>query len=75
MCCSFDDNFGCPEQLGMFGKLSCQSCSRYLNVLLFQLYREKDDTRLAMQAFDRARSIDPSLALPWAGMSADIYAR
>ncbi|XP_058220446.1 tetratricopeptide repeat protein SKI3 isoform X2 [Rhododendron vialii] len=62
-------------KLGMLGKLSCQSCSRYLNVLLFQLYREKDDTRLAMQAFDRARSIDPSLALPWAGMSADIYAR
>ena len=30
---------------------------------------------MGRQAFDRARSIDPSLALPWAGMSADIYAR
>lgn len=31
--------------------------------------------QLAQQAFDRARSIDPSLALPWAGMSADADAR
>jgi len=28
---------------------------------------------LAKEAFDRARSIDPSLALPWAGMSAENY--
>lgn len=31
--------------------------------------------QLAQQAFNRARSIDPSLALPWAGMSADADAR
>lgn len=31
--------------------------------------------KLASQAFDCARSIDPSLALPWAGMSADSNVR
>ncbi|XP_064982269.1 tetratricopeptide repeat protein SKI3-like isoform X2 [Musa acuminata AAA Group] len=34
------------------------------------LYRNSGEKQLACQAFDRARSIDPSLALPWAGMSA-----
>ncbi|KAL6996045.1 hypothetical protein U1Q18_006180 [Sarracenia purpurea var. burkii] len=42
---------------------------------LGKLYGEEDERQLARQAFDRARSIDPSLALPWAGMSADFYAR
>ncbi|CAN1315796.1 Tetratricopeptide repeat protein SKI3 [Linum perenne] len=41
---------------------------------LGKLYREEDERKLARQAFDCARSIDPSLALPWAGMSAD-YAK
>lgn len=40
-----------------------------------QLYKKEGDKRLAQEAFDRARSIDPSLALPWAGMSADSYTR
>ncbi|KAF5747268.1 tetratricopeptide repeat protein 37-like [Tripterygium wilfordii] len=39
------------------------------------LYREEGEKKLARQAFDYARSIDPSLALPWAGMSADSNAR
>ncbi|XP_010537256.1 PREDICTED: tetratricopeptide repeat protein SKI3 isoform X2 [Tarenaya hassleriana] len=39
-----------------------------------QLFRQTDEMKLAKQAFDCARSIDPTLALPWAG-SADVYAR
>ncbi|CAN6938742.1 unnamed protein product [Brassica oleracea var. botrytis] len=39
-----------------------------------QIFRESDEMKLAKQAFDCARSIDPTLALPWAG-SADTYAR
>ncbi|OMP00932.1 Tetratricopeptide-like helical [Corchorus olitorius] len=35
--------------------------------------REENEKKLARQAFDFARGIDPSLALPWAGMSADTY--
>ncbi|GAV65799.1 TPR_1 domain-containing protein/TPR_11 domain-containing protein [Cephalotus follicularis] len=42
---------------------------------LGKLYREEGEIRLARQAFDCARSIDPSLALPWAGMSADSHSR
>ncbi|GFY86348.1 tetratricopeptide repeat (TPR)-like superfamily protein [Actinidia rufa] len=42
---------------------------------LGKLYEEEGEGQLGRQAFDCARSIDPSLALPWAGMSADIYAR
>ncbi|KAL8152081.1 hypothetical protein V2J09_021889 [Rumex salicifolius] len=42
---------------------------------LGKLYGEEGDKQLARQAFDRARSIDPSLALPWAGMSTDIHLR
>ncbi|GAB4861698.1 hypothetical protein Ancab_036951 [Ancistrocladus abbreviatus] len=42
---------------------------------LRKLYRELGDKQLARQEFDRARSIDPSLALPWAGMSADVPTR
>lgn len=41
---------------------------------LGKLYGDQCKKQMASQAFDRARSIDPSLALPWAGMSADIYA-
>ncbi|GMI82416.1 wax restorer [Hibiscus trionum] len=37
---------------------------------LGKLYRE-ENKKLARQAFDCARGIDPSLALPWAGMSVD----
>ncbi|KFK42085.1 hypothetical protein AALP_AA2G209100 [Arabis alpina] len=39
-----------------------------------QIFRESGEMKLAKQAFDCARSIDPTLALPWAG-SADTYAR
>ncbi|CAH2067614.1 unnamed protein product [Thlaspi arvense] len=39
-----------------------------------QVFRESDEMKLAKLAFDSARSIDPTLALPWAG-SADTYAR
>ncbi|KAL0387564.1 UNVERIFIED_CONTAM: Tetratricopeptide repeat protein SKI3 [Sesamum radiatum] len=42
---------------------------------LLELYRREGKKQLAQQAFDRARSIDPSLALPWAGMAADADAR
>lgn len=42
---------------------------------LGKLYRQEGEKQLAQQAFDRARSIDPSLALPWAGMSADADSR
>ncbi|KAK4600400.1 hypothetical protein RGQ29_010162 [Quercus rubra] len=42
---------------------------------LGKLYREEGDNQLARKAFDCARSIDPSLSLPWAGMSADFNAR
>ncbi|KAI3457257.1 hypothetical protein Pfo_013920 [Paulownia fortunei] len=42
---------------------------------LGKLYRREGEKQLAQQAFDRARSIEPSLALPWAGMSADADAR
>lgn len=38
---------------------------------LGKLYRKLGELLLARQAFDHARSIDPSLALPWAGMSVD----
>ncbi|PPR82873.1 hypothetical protein GOBAR_AA37846 [Gossypium barbadense] len=41
--------------------------------LTFELYREENEKKLARQAFDCARGIDPSLALPWAGMSADAH--
>ncbi|KAG6514409.1 hypothetical protein ZIOFF_024764 [Zingiber officinale] len=36
---------------------------------LGKLYRSLGEKQLASEAFDHARSIDPSLALPWAGMS------
>ncbi|XP_030951099.1 tetratricopeptide repeat protein SKI3 [Quercus lobata] len=42
---------------------------------LGKLYREEGENQLARKAFDCARSIDPSLSLPWAGMSADFNAR
>ncbi|KAK9269809.1 hypothetical protein L1049_025382 [Liquidambar formosana] len=42
---------------------------------LGKLYRKEGEKQLARQAFDCSRSIDPSLALPWAGMSADTHAR
>ncbi|KAG6407029.1 hypothetical protein SASPL_130011 [Salvia splendens] len=42
---------------------------------LGKLYRLEGEKKLAQQAFDRARSIEPSLALPWAGMSADADVR
>ncbi|XP_024020114.1 tetratricopeptide repeat protein SKI3 isoform X1 [Morus notabilis] len=41
---------------------------------LGKLYRRNNERQLARQAFDCSRSIDPSLALPWAGMSADFHA-
>ncbi|WCJ44793.1 Tetratricopeptide repeat (TPR)-like superfamily protein [Euphorbia peplus] len=40
---------------------------------LGKLYREEGEKKLARLAFDSARSIDPSLALPWAGMAADAH--
>ncbi|XP_015574671.1 tetratricopeptide repeat protein SKI3 isoform X1 [Ricinus communis] len=42
---------------------------------LGKLYREEGENKLARQAFDCARSMDPSLALPWAGMAADTHTR
>ncbi|MQM18254.1 hypothetical protein Taro_051242 [Colocasia esculenta] len=42
---------------------------------LGKLYRNSGNQKLAKQAFDHARSIDPSLALPWAGMSVGPPAR
>ncbi|XP_038898489.1 tetratricopeptide repeat protein SKI3 isoform X3 [Benincasa hispida] len=42
---------------------------------LGKLYWNRGEKQLARQAFDYARSIDPSLALPWAGMSADLNIR
>lgn len=51
------------------------SMKLWLNVDFLQLYRKQGDKKLAQNAFDRARSIDPSLALPWAGMSADMSIR
>lgn len=42
---------------------------------LGKLYRKQGEKQFARQAFDCARSIDPSLALPWAGMSADFHSR
>ncbi|XP_010270637.1 PREDICTED: tetratricopeptide repeat protein SKI3 [Nelumbo nucifera] len=42
---------------------------------LGKLYRKQGEKQLARQAFDHARSIDPSLALPWAGMSVDTHSR
>lgn len=42
---------------------------------LGKLYRKQGEKQFARQAFDCARSIDPSLVLPWAGMSADFHAR
>ncbi|XP_068305808.1 tetratricopeptide repeat protein SKI3 [Pyrus communis] len=41
---------------------------------LGKLYRKQGEKQFARQSFDCARSIDPSLALPWAGMSADFHA-
>ncbi|ESW29235.1 hypothetical protein PHAVU_002G054600 [Phaseolus vulgaris] len=38
---------------------------------LGKLYRKVDEKHLARQMFDRARSIDPGLALPWASMSVE----
>lgn len=43
--------------------------------MFLQLYRKQGEKQFARQAFDCARSIDPSLALPWAGMSADFHSR
>ncbi|XP_020526306.1 tetratricopeptide repeat protein SKI3 isoform X1 [Amborella trichopoda] len=40
---------------------------------LGKLYKKHGHNLLAKQAFDRARSIDPSLALPWAGMSTYVH--
>lgn len=40
-----------------------------------QFYLKEGANQLAKQAFDCARSIDPSLSLPWAGMAADFHAR
>ncbi|KAJ1388379.1 Tetratricopeptide-like helical domain superfamily [Sesbania bispinosa] len=38
---------------------------------LGKLYSKVGEKQLARQVFDRARSIDPGLALPWASMSAE----
>lgn len=37
----------------------------------FQLYCKAGEKQLARQVFDRSRSIDPGLALPWASMSTE----
>lgn len=38
---------------------------------LEQLYRKVGEKQSTAQAFDHARSIDPALALPWAGISTE----
>ncbi|KAI3938059.1 hypothetical protein MKW98_018615 [Papaver atlanticum] len=38
---------------------------------LGKLYRKVGEKQLTAQAFDHARSIDPALALPWAGISTE----
>ncbi|GJS66447.1 hypothetical protein Tco_0681011 [Tanacetum coccineum] len=43
-----------------------------LNVNFLQLYIKQDEKKLTQNAFDYARSIDHSLALPWASMSVDM---
>ena len=35
----------------------------------WQLYLREGEQALAKQAFDRARSAEPTLSLPWAGMA------
>ncbi|XP_027362032.1 tetratricopeptide repeat protein SKI3 isoform X2 [Abrus precatorius] len=42
---------------------------------LGKLYRKEGEKQLAKQMFDRARSIDPGLALPWASMSVESCVR
>ncbi|KAL2349572.1 hypothetical protein Fmac_003572 [Flemingia macrophylla] len=42
---------------------------------LGKLYRKVGEKQLARQMFDRARSIDPGLALPWASMSVESCVR
>lgn len=42
---------------------------------IFQLYCKAGEKQLAQQVFDRARSIDPGLALPWASMSVESCVR
>ncbi|XP_061354463.1 tetratricopeptide repeat protein SKI3 isoform X2 [Gastrolobium bilobum] len=42
---------------------------------LGKLYCKVGEKQLARQLFDRARSIDPGLALPWASMSAECCVR
>ncbi|XP_021867566.2 tetratricopeptide repeat protein SKI3 [Spinacia oleracea] len=56
---------------GLHLDVSLASAWAYLG----KLYKEEGESQLGRQAFDRARSIDPSLALPWAGMSADMLTR
>ncbi|XP_057519468.1 tetratricopeptide repeat protein SKI3 isoform X2 [Amaranthus tricolor] len=53
---------------GLHLDVSLASAWAYLG----KIYKEEGKSQLGRQAFDRARSIDPSLALPWAGMSSDI---
>lgn len=71
-------HIACPNHgylswhIGIFSWESLKKCP---NIELLQLYSKEGEKKLAQQAFDRARSIDPSLALPWAGMSADFYTR
>lgn len=56
---------------GLHLDVSLASAWAYLG----KLYKEVGESQLGRQAFDRARSIDPSLALPWAGTSADMLTR
>lgn len=56
---------------GLHLDVSLASAWAYLG----KLYTKEGESQMGRQAFDRARSIDPSLALPWAGMSADILTR
>ncbi|XP_021717803.1 tetratricopeptide repeat protein SKI3-like isoform X1 [Chenopodium quinoa] len=56
---------------GLHLDVSLASAWAYLG----KLYKEEGESQLGRQAFDRARSIDPSLSLPWAGMSADTLIR
>ncbi|KAM7253000.1 hypothetical protein ACFE04_025618 [Oxalis oulophora] len=63
------------KQHALIRALQLDISSAFAWSYLGQLYREEGELKLARQAFDCGRSIDPSLALPWAGMAADYLYR
>lgn len=57
--------FGFNVQCCLYSSQHSLTCS----AICGQLYLREGDEGLATQAFDRARSSNPLLSLPWAGMS------